>query len=115
MSDPTALLDRFLRYARLDTQADEASSAVPSTAKQLVLSRMLADECRQLGLVDVELTPEGTVYATLPSTVPHDAPTICWLAHVDTSPEYSAEQVTPLVHERYAGDVLVLPGDPSKV
>ena len=109
------LLERFLRYVRLDTRADEMSASVPSTAKQLVLSRMLADECEELGLRDVELTPEGTVYATLPATVSHAAPTICWLAHVDTSPEYTAENVNPIVHENYAGGDLKLPGDPSKV
>ncbi|HEX6983735.1 MAG TPA: peptidase T [Planctomycetaceae bacterium] len=109
------LLDRFLRYVRIDTRADEGSSSVPSTAKQLTLARLLADECRQLGLEGVELMPEGTVYATIPPTVPHAAPTICWLAHVDTSPEYTAETVNPIVHENYAGGDLVLPGDPSKV
>lgn len=110
-----ALRERFLSYVRLDTQADETSTTVPSTAKQLVLSRQLADECRQLGLAFVDLTPEGTVYATIPPTVSHIAPTICWLAHVDTSPEYSAENVTPVIHENYAGGDLALPGDPSKV
>lgn len=110
-----ALLDRFLRYVRLDTRADEASTTVPSTAKQLVLSRMLAEECQDLGLEGIELTPGGTVYATVPATVPHEAPTICWLAHVDTSPEYTAENVRPVVHENYRGGDLVLPGDPSKV
>lgn len=109
------LLERFLRYVKLDTRADETSTTVPSTAKQLVLSRMLAKECRELGLSDVELTAEGTVYATLPATVPHAAPAICWLAHVDTSPEYSADNVNPIVHEKYAGGDLTLPGDPSKV
>lgn len=110
-----SLRDRFLRYVRLDTQADEASDSVPSTAKQLVLSQLLADECREIGLTDIELTPAGTVYATIPATVSHSAPTICWLAHVDTSPEYSAESITPIVHENYAGGDLILPGDRSKV
>lgn len=109
------LLERFLSYVKLDSRADETSTSVPSTAKQLVLSRMLAKECRELGLSDVELTPEGTVYATLPATVPHAAPTICWLAHVDTSPEYNADNVNPIVHEKYAGGDITLPGDPSKV
>ena len=110
-----SLLDRFVRYARLDTRADESSSSVPSTASQLVLSKMLTDECRQLGLDEVELTPAGTVYATLPANVAHAAPAICWLAHVDTSPEYSSENVNPIVHENYQGGDLVLPGDPAKV
>lgn len=110
-----SLLDRFLRYVQLDTRADEGSDTVPSTAKQLILSRLLAEECRAIGLQDVELTPEGTVYATLPATVSHAAPTICWLAHVDTSPEYTAENVKPVVHANYGGGDLVLPGDQTKV
>lgn len=111
----TPLLDRFLRYVRLDTAADETSDSVPSTAKQLILSKMLATECQQLGLDGVELTDAGTVYATIPSTVGDDAPAICWFAHVDTSPEYSSENINPIVHEKYGGGDLVLPGDSSKV
>jgi tripeptide aminopeptidase len=76
---------------------------------------MLAEECSGLGLSDVELTAEGTVYATLPGTVHHAASTICWLAHVDTSPEYSADNVRPIIHEKYAGGDITLPGDSSKV
>lgn len=109
------LLDRFLRYVRLDTQADETSSTYPSTAKQLALSRMLADECRALGLRDVTLDEFGIVMATVPATVPHNAPTIAWIAHVDTSPEYTAANVQPVVHESYQGGDIVLPGDPTKV
>ncbi len=111
MSD--ALLDRFLRYVRLDTQSDETSTTVPSTAKQLVLSRMLADECRALGLADVSLSDAGVVMATVPGNVA--APVIAWVAHVDTSPEYSSVAVNPQVVTNYDGRDLVLPGEPSKV
>lgn len=109
------LLDRFLRYARIDTQSDENSPASPSTAKQLTLSRMLADECRALGLADVSCDEHGIVMATVPATVEHAAPTIVWNSHVDTSPEYTAENVQPVVHEHYAGGDITLPADPSKV
>ena len=109
------LLERFLRYVRLDTQSDEASQTYPSTAKQLVLSRMLADECRQLGLANVTLDDFGIVMATVPATVLHAAPAIAWVAHVDTSPEFTADGVTPIVHTSYDGKDIVLPGDPSRV
>jgi tripeptide aminopeptidase len=109
------LLDRFLRYVRLDTQSDETSTTYPSTAKQLVLSRMLAEECRALGLSDVSVDEHGIVLATVPGTTPSPAPTIAWVAHVDTSPEYTAAHVNPQVVTNYAGQDLVLPGDPSKV
>ncbi|GDY08694.1 MAG: peptidase T [Planctomycetota bacterium] len=112
MSD---LLDRFLKYVQIDTQADEHSESSPSTAKQLDLSRLLADECKQMGLKDVTLSKQGVVMATVPQTVTHHAPTIAWVAHVDTSPETSGTNVKPIVHREYDGGDLVLPGDPTKV
>src|SRR5438477_323942 len=65
----TALLDRFLRYVQIDTQSNEASSTVPSTAKQLDLCKLLAAECREMGLADVSLDKFGIVMATVPATV----------------------------------------------
>ena len=110
------LLDRFLRYARLDTAADDRSDATPSTAKQLVLSRMLAAECRELGLTDVELADSGTVYAIVPpSPGCEDAPAIALFAHVDTSPEAPSEKIDPQVIENYPGGDISLPGDPARV
>jgi tripeptide aminopeptidase len=109
------LLDRFLRYVRLDTQSDETSTTYPSTAKQLVLSRMLAEECQALGLADVSIDEFGIVMATVPATTREPSPTIALVAHVDTSPEYSANGVNPQVVSNYDGRDLVLPGDPSKV
>lgn len=109
------LLERFLRYVRMDTQSDETSTAYPSTAKQLALSRLLAEECRALGLADVVLSQWGIVTAIVPATVAHQAPTIAWLAHVDTSPETSGAQVKPMVHASYDGGDLVLSGDPGQV
>ncbi len=109
------LLDRFLKYVQIDTQADEHSESSPSTSKQLDLSRLLADECKQLGLKDVSLSKHGVVLATIPQSVTHHAPTIAWVAHVDTSPETSGTNVKPIVHREYDGSDLVLPGDPTKV
>lgn len=109
------LLDRFLCYVRIDTQSDENSATSPSTAKQLELSRLLAEECRELGLDDVSLDEHGIVMATVPATVRHEAPMIVWNAHVDTSPEFSGTGVNPIVHENYDGADITLPGDPSKV
>ena len=110
-----SILDRFVRYAKLDTAADETSSSSPSTNKQLVLSRMLFEECQSLSLDDVTIDEHGIVMATIPSTVDHDAPMIVWLAHVDTSPEFSSENITPTVHENYDGSDIVLPNEPSRV
>ena len=110
-----SLLDRFLRYVRIDTQADETSTTYPSTAKQLVLSRLLADECRALGLADVTCDEFGIVMATVPATVTVQVPVIAYVAHVDTSPEYTSTNVNPIVHQNYQGNDIALPGDPQKV
>jgi tripeptide aminopeptidase len=110
-----SVLDRFLRYVKVDTQSDENSDTYPSTTKQLDLSRMLADECQNIGLADVSLTEFGIVTATVPATVDHDAPAIAWIAHVDTSPEFSGTNVKPVLHENYDGSDIVLPGDTSRV
>ncbi|QDV16490.1 Peptidase T [Gimesia panareensis] len=109
------LLDRFLRYVKVDTQSDETSPSFPSTKKQLVLSKMLCEECEQLKLEDVTISEYGIVMATVPGNVEGDVPTIGWVAHVDTSPEFSGTNVKPVVHENYDGSDLVLPGDPSRV
>lgn len=110
-----SVLDRFLRYVKIDTQSDENSQTYPSTQKQLDLCRMLAEECQGLGLADVMLSEFGVVTATVPATVSHEAPAIVWIAHVDTSPEFSGRNVRPVLHENYDGTDIVLPGDPTKV
>jgi len=107
------VLERFLRYVQIDTQADEDSRTYPSTAKQLDLSRLLIDELRAIGLGDVELTEHGYVFATLPGS--EGAPVIGLIAHVDTTPETPGGGVVPIVHVNYAGGPIVLPGDPSQV
>ena len=108
------MLERFLRYVVIDTQSNPDSTAYPSTAKQLVLSRLLVDELRGLGLSDVELTKHGYVFATVPGTVP-DAPTVGLIAHVDTAPGTSGTGVTPVVHRAWAGDPIHLQGDTGQV
>ena len=103
---------RFLRYVQIDTQSDEDSTDVPSTAKQLDLSRLLEDELKSMGAADVVLTDYGCVLATIPATVDRDdIPTIAFLAHVDTVPGFSGTGVKPIVHRDYGGGPIVLPDD----
>jgi len=110
------LSERFLRYVKIDTQSDESSEEVPSTAKQLSLLRLLEQELRDMGVEDVCLTGYGCVLATVPATVPaDDLPTIAFLAHVDTVPHISGTDVRPIVHSDYDGADLQLPDDPTKV
>ena len=108
------LLDRFLRYVQIDTQADEHSATYPSTPGQLVLAAMLRDELAAMGYADARMTAFGVVHATIPGNVP-GAPTVALNAHVDTSPEFSGKNVKPQVIREYAGGDLVLPGDRSRV
>ena len=108
------VLERFLRYVVIDTEASAEYTDYPSSAKQLDLSRLLVEELRAIGLDDVELTEHGYVFATLPGTV-EGAPTVGLIAHVDTSPDAPGTGVAPVVHHAYAGGPIRLPGDPSQV
>ena len=109
------LLDRFCRYVRIDTQANESAGTYPSSPGQLELGRLLAQELQQLGVRDVKHDEHGIVLATLPATASRAAPVIAWIAHLDTSPETSGHGVQPVVHRHYAGGDIVLPRDPTKV
>jgi tripeptide aminopeptidase len=102
------VLERFLRYVRIDTQSKRDREQSPSTPGQLDLSRVLVEELKQAGLEDAELDENGYVMATLPGTV-EGAPVIGLIAHVDTSPDESGTGVEPLVHRAYDGGVIELP------
>ena len=108
------LLDRFLRYVKVDTQADERSSTYPSTPWQLELGRMLRDELLAMGYADARQTEFGIVHATIPGNVP-GAPVIALNSHVDTSPEFSGKNVNPQVIRNYPGGDIALPKDPTRV
>jgi tripeptide aminopeptidase len=110
------LEERLARYARIDTQSSEAATTSPSTHKQYDLLRLLVDELRALGVQDVTPTDYGAILATLPATsAAIHAPTIAFLAHVDTAPAFSGTGVKPLVHRNYGGGDIVLPDDPTLV
>lgn len=107
--------ERFMRYVTIDTQSDPNSTSQPSTAKQLNLGRLLLKELKEMGVEDAELDEHGYVYATIPSTVSHNVPVICFCAHVDTSPDSSGQNVKPIVHKRYQGQDIILPDDRAVV
>lgn len=104
----TDVLDRFLRYVKIDTQSAHHAETYPSTQKQLDLSRLLVEELRELNLEDVKLDDFGYVTATLPSNVSDPTPTIGFIAHVDTSPSASGKDVKPRLVENYDGGKIVL-------
>jgi tripeptide aminopeptidase len=111
----SSLVDRFFRYVQIDTQSDPASGSQPSTAKQLDLSRLLADELKSMGLSETELDENGYLYASIPANTEKIVPVICYCAHVDTSPDCKASEVKPLLHSNYMGEDIVLPDDPEQI
>jgi tripeptide aminopeptidase len=106
--------ERFLRYVRIDTQSRYGTDEVPSTAKQLDLSRLLVDELTELGAEDVEMDEHGLVFATIPATVDGDVPVFGVLAHVDTSPDESGAGVEPQLVV-FDGSPIRLPRSPDQV
>jgi tripeptide aminopeptidase len=105
MSD---VIDRFLRYIKIDTESDVNSETCPSTLKQLDLARLLKKECDELGLSDVTLDENGYVMATLPANTSKAVPVIGWIAHMDTSPDMSGKDVKAQWVENYDGGDIVL-------
>src|SRR5215467_376778 len=107
--------ERFLRYVQIDTQSDPKARTTPSTEKQKELSRLLVQELQAIGISDAHLDDSGYVYATIPSNTDKIVPVICFCSHVDTSPDCSGAGVKPIVHEKYDGNDIVLPDDPTQV
>ncbi|HEV7374968.1 MAG TPA: peptidase T, partial [Pyrinomonadaceae bacterium] len=112
-----SVLDRFLRYAKIDTQSKEDQDKVPSTAKQLVLANLLAKELKELGVENVRVSEFGIVYGMIPGNLPANSkvPVIGFMAHMDTSPEVSGENVNPIIHKNYQGGDITLPKDPTQI
>jgi len=109
------VVERFLRYVQIDTEADRDAHSTPSSEKQKDLSRLLAEELQGLGLDDAAMDDFGYVYASLPAApaAAAAAPNLALVAHVDTSPDAPGGPVKPLIHQDYDGSVIELPGDPS--
>jgi tripeptide aminopeptidase len=109
-------VDRFVRYARIDTQSQEDQSTTPSTAKQWTLANLLVAELKQLGVSDVRVSEFCMVYASIPANIAAtDVPVIGFIAHVDTSPAVTGANVNPVIHRNYRGGDIALPSDPTQV
>ncbi|MCW3787256.1 peptidase T [Plebeiibacterium sediminum] len=100
--------DRFLKYVGFDTQSDTDTGLTPSTPGQMFFSEKLVEELKEMGLEEVELDDNGYVMATIPSNVDHEVPVIGFIAHVDTSPDFSGKNVNPQIVENYDGNAIVL-------
>ena len=97
------VIERFLKYVTFDTQSDESTGVTPSTPKQMVFAQYLKTELEELGLKDISLVENGYLFATLPSNVDHEVPVVGVIAHMDTSPDMSGENVKPRIVEKYDG------------
>jgi len=103
------LVDRFIRYVKIDTQSDDTvTDKFPSTEKQLVLSNLLVKELEELGVQDVNVDEFGYVMATIPANTTKNVPTLGFLAHVDTAPDMPGKDVKPRFVENYDGTDIVL-------
>ena len=118
LKPPTeSALDRFLRYAKIDTQSQEDQTTTPSTRKQLNLANLLAKELTALDAQNIRVSEFGIVYAMVPGNLPDNSkvPVIGFISHMDTSPAVSGENVNPIIHKNYQGGDIVLPKDPTQV
>lgn len=104
----TNIVDRFLKYVSFDTQSDDSTGTTPSTEKQFRLAEYLVEELKSIGMAEVEIDELGYVYATLPANTDKAVPTIGFIAHMDTSPDASGENVRPRIVQNYDGTDIVL-------
>ena len=108
MIDKKHLIDRFVSYVTVDTESDPTSESTPSTAKQWDLANALVDELKHIGLEDVTIDQNAYIMATLPSNVSHKVPTIGFISHFDTTPDFTGKDVKPQIIENYDGKDIVL-------
>ncbi len=102
------IIDRFISYVTIDTESDPNSDTTPSTKKQLVLAKLLVQELKNIGLTEVTIDKNGYVMGTLPSNVDHEVPTIGFVAHYDTTPDFTGLNVKPQIINNYDGGDIVL-------
>jgi len=102
------IIDRFISYVTVDTESDPNSDTTPSTAKQWDLANQLVEELKAIGMEDVTIDENAYIMATLPSNVDHDVPTIGFVSHFDTTPDFTGANVKPQIIENYDGGDIVL-------
>ncbi len=102
------IIDRFIKYIKVDTQSDPDNLKFPSTEKQWNLAKVLVDDLKAIGMQDITLDDNCYIMATLPSNVDFEVPTFGFISHIDTSPDYTGTNVNPQIHENYDGSDIVL-------
>lgn len=102
------IIDRFIGYVTVDTESDPESNTTPSTAKQWDLANKLVEELKQIGLSDVSIDDKSYVMATLPSNLEYEVPTIGFVSHFDTTPDFTGKDVKPQIIRNYDGGDIIL-------
>lgn len=102
------IIDRFIGYVTVDTESDPESNTTPSTAKQWDLANKLVEELKQIGLTDASIDDKSYVMATLPSNLDYEVPTIGFVSHFDTTPDFTGKDVKPQIIKNYDGGDIVL-------
>tara|TARA_R110001606_G_scaffold103163_4_gene225856 strand:- start:229 stop:1467 length:1239 start_codon:yes stop_codon:yes gene_type:complete len=102
------IINRFIKYVKIDTESDPNNPAFPSTEKQWNLANLLVKELQEIGLSDVTLDDNCYIMATLPSNIDYEVPTIGFVAHIDTSPDFTGANVNPQIHKNYDGKDIIL-------
>jgi len=102
------IIKRFISYVTIDTESDPTSDTTPSTKKQWILANKLVEELKSIGMQDVSIDKHAYIMATLPSNVEHDVPTIGFISHFDTSPDFTGANVKPQIIEKYNGKDIIL-------
>src|SRR5690554_3806313 len=108
MIEKQHIIDRFISYVIIDTESDPKSDTTPSTEKQWNLANKLVEELKSIGMQDVTIDENAYIMATLPSNVDHDVPTIGFVSHFDTSPDFTGANVKPQIVENYDGKDIIL-------
>jgi len=102
------LVERFIKYVKIDTISDPDVASCPSTAHQLDFGKMLVEEMKAMGIADAAMDSNGYVTGTIPANTDGDIPTIGFIAHMDTAPDYSGKNVKPKFVDNYDGSDIVL-------
>jgi tripeptide aminopeptidase len=108
MLDKLHIINRFIRYVTVDTESDPNSNTTPSTSKQWDLANALVEELKSIGMSDVTIDNNAYIMATLPSNVSHQVPTIGFISHFDTSPDFTGAKVKPQIVDKYDGKDIIL-------
>ncbi len=109
------IVDRFFEYVKIDTTADPKSTSFPSSEKQKDLGKLLFEQLKSMNLEEVEFDEHGYVFASIPSNINIQVPTICFCSHMDTAPDCSGTDIKPILHKNYDGKPITLPDDATQI